>query len=417
MHKKLSKSHVCLLTELLSYRRPRFVKPEFGGDRASMSPIMFSKRGAFDLAPNAIARAAAARPPTHDLTPSNPTRVDLVFDDEALLFALRGVVPTVYDPEPRGLAPARAALGELLGWNPDRLVLTGTTSDAYSFLIKLFCDPGDRILIPEPSYPLLQMLARLEGAVAVPYASRYDGDWHIDRAAFLDHLAERPKLIIAVSPNNPTGGFLCADDLGFLLSHGLPVIVDEVFAAYDLRREQPSALTHAKTRSGLLFALGGLSKAAALPQLKLSWIAVSGDESQVDRALPQLDLVTDTYLSVNDLTQRALRPLLAASVGRRRLVFERLQENRRSAVRLLQDAPEISALPVRGGWYQVLRLPKTRSEEDWALDFLERGVLVQPGWFYDFPDEPWIVISLLTPPSTLTEGLQRIIESVVSASR
>jgi aspartate/methionine/tyrosine aminotransferase len=382
-----------------------------------MSPIMFSERAAFDLAPNAIARAAAARPPRYDVTPSNPTRVDLAFDDEALFLALHSVSPIVYDPEPRGLAAARAALGESLAWNPDHLVLTATTSDAYSFLIKLFCDPGDRILIPEPSYPLLPMLARLEGAVAIPYAFRYDGDWHVDRAAFLEHLHQRPKLIIAVSPNNPTGGFLSAADLDFLSSHGVPVILDEVFAAYDLRLEQPSSLTHTKTRSGLLFALGGLSKAAALPQLKLSWIAVSGDETQVDRTLPQLDLVADTYLSVNDVTQRALRPLLAASIERRRLVFERLQQNRQNAVRLLQDAPEISTLPVQGGWYQVLRLPKMRSEEDWVLGFLDRGVLVQPGWFYDFLDEPWIVISLLTPPPTLMEGLQRIVESVLSVSR
>jgi hypothetical protein len=272
-------------------------------------------------------------------------------------------------------------------------------------------------MIPEPSYPLLHMLARLEGAVAVPYPFRYDGDWHIDRAAFLEQLDPRPKLIISVSPNNPTGAFLSPDDLDFLLSHGLPVILDEVFAAYDLRREQPSPLAHATTGSGLLFSLGGLSKAAALPQLKLSWIAVSGDEAQVDRTLRQLDLVTDTYLSVNDVTQRTLPSLLAASVERRRLLFERLQQNRRSAVRLLRGAPEISTLPVQGGWYQVLRLPKTRSEEDWALGFLDRGVLVQPGWFYDFLDEPWIVISLLTPPPILSEGLERLVESVVFVSR
>ena len=266
---------------------------------------MFSKRGGVDLTLNAVAHAAEKRPPTWDLTSSNPTNVDFEFDDE-VREAVRATSSTIYDPQPRGLASARGVLGEELGWDPDRLVLTATTSEAYSFLIKLFCDPGDRVLIPEPSYPLLPMLARLEGAVAAPYVFRYDGEWHIDRPAFLEHLDPRAKLILAVSPNNPTGAFLSTEDFDFLLSHGLPVVLDEVFATYDLRRGQPSPLRHTEARSGLLFALGGLSKAAALPQLKLSWMAVSGEEKQVERALRQLDLITDTYLSINDVTQRAL---------------------------------------------------------------------------------------------------------------
>ena len=375
---------------------------------------MFSKRGAFDLALNAVARAAEKSPPKWDLTSSNPTNVDFAFDDEVQR-AVRATSSTIYDPQSRGVASARRVLGEQLGWDPDRLVLTATTSEAYSFLIKLFCDPGDRVLIPEPSYPLLSMLARLEGAVAAPYVFRYDGEWHIDRPAFLESLDPAAKLILAVSPNNPTGAFLSSEDLAFLLSHGLPVVLDEVFAAYELRREQAPPLRHTEARSGLLFALGGLSKAAALPQLKLSWVAVLGDEKQVERALRQLDLITDTYLSVNDITQRALPSLLTASVERRRLVFERLRQNLQQVGPMLRDVPEVSVLPVEGGWYQVLRLPKVQSEEGWVLGFLERGVLVQPGWFYDFPDEAWVVVSLLTPPQTLSQGLHRIVESIVSA--
>jgi len=306
-------------------------------------------------------------------------------------------------------------LGDRLGWNPDHLVLTATTSEAYSSLLKLFCDPGDHVLIPEPSYPLLPMLARLEGVVAVPYAFRFDGQWHVDRSAFLERMSPRPTLVVAVSPNNPTGAFLSANDLDFLSSHGLPVIVDEVFAAYDLRREQVSALQHTKASAGLLFALGGLSKAAALPQMKLSWMAVSGAETLVRRALAQLDLITDTYLSVNELTQRALPSILAASEERRRLVFERLKQNRQSLREILGDAPEISALPPEGGWYQVLRLPNVLSEQEWVLSFLARGVLVQPGWFYDFPDEAWVVVSLLTKPRSFSEGMRRVVQVVASA--
>lgn len=375
---------------------------------------MFSRRGAFDLTPNAIARAMQATPPRWDLTCSNPTNAAFAFDDQALQ-ALQSASPTRYDPHPRGLESARRALAEQLGWNPDHLVLTATTSEAYSFLMKLFCDPGDHALIPEPSYPLLPMLARLEAAVAAPYAFQYDGEWHIDRPGFFERMGPRAKLIVAVSPNNPTGAFLSAHDLAFLLSHGLPVVLDEVFASYDLRRDQPSPLQHTEARSGLLVALGGLSKAAALPQLKLSWMAISGAGDLVQPALAQLDVITDTYLSVNDLAQHALPSLLAASEHRRRLVFERLQQNRRSLGQLLPDAPEISALPLEGGWYQVLRLPKLLSEKEWALAFLRRGVLVQPGWFYDFPDEAWVVVSLLTPPQAFSDGVHQIVQSVATA--
>ncbi len=376
---------------------------------------MFSKRGAFDLTPNAIARAIEVTPPDWDLTSSNPTNVGLAFrDGDSDSLPMPSL--TRYDPHPRGLESARRALGEQLDWNPDQLVLTATTSDAYSFLMKLFCDPGDHVLIPEPSYPLLPILARLEGAVASPYRLAYDGEWHIDRLALLERLGPRVKMIVAVSPNNPTGAFLSADDLAFLMSHGVPVVLDEVFASYDHRCKQPSPLQHSEARSGLLFALGGLSKAGAFPQLKLSWMAVSGVKNLVDRALAQLDVITDTYLSVNDLTQHALPSLLNASEERRSLVFERVRQNRQRLDQLLRDGPEISALSVQGGWYQVLRLPRVKSEAEWVLGFLERGVLVQPGWFYDFPDEAWVVVSLLTPPQAFSEGVQRIVQSVVAAN-
>lgn len=374
---------------------------------------MFSKRGAFDLTPNSLARATQRTQPRWDLTGSNPTNEGLAFGDLALQMQQASLA--LYDPHPRGLASARRSLGAQLDWNREHLVLTSTTSEAYSSLMKLFCDPGDHVLIPEPSYPLIPILARLEGVVASPYSFRYDGQWHIDRADFLERIGPRVKLIVAVSPNNPTGAFLSADDLEFLLSHGVPLVLDEVFAAYDLRREQCSALQHTQSLSGLLFAFGGLSKAAALPQLKLSWMAVSGAENLVQRALGQLDLITDTYLSVNDVTQHGLPALLTVAEERRGLVFERLQQNRGTLGELLRSAPEISALPTEGGWCQVLRLPNVLSEQEWVLGFLKSGVLVQPGWFYDFPDEAWVIVSLLTEPRIFSEGLHRIVQSVAAA--
>ena len=327
---------------------------------------MFSKRGAFELTPNRIAEAVASTPPRWDLTCSNPTSVGIAFGEEALS-ALRSAPRDRYEPHPRGMASARQALGAELGWNPEHLVLSATTSEAYSSLIKLFCDPGDHVLIPEPSYPLLSMLARLEGVVAVPYSFRYDGQWHVDQSTVLERIGARAKLILSVSPNNPTGAYLSDEDLAFLSSHRLPLVVDEVFAAYDLRRERVRPLFHSKALGGLLFALGGLSKAAALPQLKLSWMAVSGEETLVRRALAQLDVITDTYLSVNGLTQLALPSVLSASKERRRLVFERAQQNHRILGELLSGAPEISALTTEGGWYQVLRLPRLLSEEQWRV--------------------------------------------------
>jgi aspartate/methionine/tyrosine aminotransferase len=378
---------------------------------------VFSKRAAFDLGLNEVARAVSVRPPVWDLTVSNPTCVQLELDDEAVREATSAADATTYRPHPRGLGSARRALGDEIDWNPEHLVLTATTSEAYSFLIKLFCDPGDHVLIPEPSYPLLSMLARLEGAVAAPYGLRYDGQWHIDRATFVERIDSGAKLILAVSPNNPTGAYLSTDDLDFLLSHGLPVVLDEVFAAYDLRCDRPSPLRHTKTRAGLLLAFGGLSKAAALPQLKLSWIAASGDEKKVEHALSQLDVITDTYLSANEVSQQALPSLLSrAAAERRSRVFERLRRNQRTALGLQRDVPEISVLPVQGGWYQVLRLPRMMSEGHWVLAFLDRGVLVQPGWFYDFPDEAWMVVSLLTQPQILSEGLRRIGQVVTSVA-
>ncbi len=377
---------------------------------------MFSKRGAFDLTPNALARMSERTPPRWDLTCSNPTRAGIAFGDEALS-SVRNATRDFYDPHPRGIVSARRALGAQLSWNPDHLVLTATTSEAYSCLIKLFCDPGDHVLIPEPSYPLLSMLTRLEGVVAVPYSLRYDGEWHVDRSTVLERVGARAQLILSVSPNNPTGAYLSPEDLAFLSSHGLPLVLDEVFATYDFRHEQARPLLHSKARSGLLFALGGLSKAAALPQLKLSWMAVSGAETLVERALEQLDLITDTYLSLNDLTQCALPSILRASEERRRLVFERLQQNRRRLGQLISGACEISALTTEGGWYQVLRLPDLLSEEQWVLRFLQHGVLVQPGWFYDFPEEVRVVISLLTEPHAFAEGMRRLVEAQREVSR
>jgi len=376
---------------------------------------LYSKRSGFDLAPNAVARALVVNPPRWDLTMSNPTRAALGFDDAALEAALWSADPARYEPDPRGHQVAREALAQALSTDAERLVLTASTSEAYSYLIKLFCDPGGRVLVPEPSYPLLSMIAQYEGVIAAPYPLRYDGSWHVDRHALRRSFDSRAKLILTVSPNNPTGAFLSEGDRDALLALGAPVVCDEVFAPYVLRRDVPAPLEHKRVDHGLLFALGGLSKAAGLPQLKLSWIEASGESQLVDAALARLELIADTYLSVATPVQHALAGLLAVSEGRRRLIFERVKENHALVARTLAQVPELTSLPVDGGWYQVVRLPNILSEEAWVLGLLENGVLVQPGWFYDFSDAPWVVLSLLTPPRLLAQGLERMVETVADA--
>ncbi len=386
---------------------------------------MFSGRSSFDLSPNALAaalaRARAASRPVLDLTESNPTRASLPYDCEGILSALSAPSSLVYEPWPFGLPSAREAVARELSAHgtpvdASRIVLTASTSEAYAFLFKLLCDPGDEVLVARPSYPLFEHLAKLECVGAAAYRVAYDGAWHVDLPTVRAAVSARSRAIVTVSPNNPTGSYLKREELDALASVGLPIISDEVFARYSLRDDPARATSALEARAApLVFALGGLSKLAALPQMKLAWIAVGGEPSRVDAALARLEVIADAFLSVGTPVQQALPSLLASRGVIERRIRERARANLASLAAEIAGSA-VSLLDVEGGWYATLRLPRTRTEEEWALALLEEdGVHVHPGHFFDFADEAYVVVSLLTPEDIFREGTKRLVGRVRAA--
>lgn len=352
-----------------------------------------------------------------DLTVSNPTQAAIDYDASGILEALAQPGALVYEPAPFGIPTARAAVAAHLSErgfavDPARVVLTASTSEAYAFLFKLLADPGDEILVPRPSYPLLDHLARVESLQCVPYRLAYDGAWHLDFPSVESAISPRTRAVVVIQPNNPTGSYLTASELDALASLGIPIISDEVFSSYPLSeqaRSSPSVLAH---RTALSFALGGLSKLAALPQVKLAWIALGGHDASVAAALDRLELIADTFLSVGTPVQLAAGALLRTRATAERSIRERTRNNLDWALRAVAGTP-ISVLDVQGGWVATLRLPRTHSEEAWTIGFVERdGVYVHPGHFFDFEDEAYVVASLLTPEAAFAEGITRIVRRV-----
>jgi len=382
---------------------------------------MFSSRPPADLAPNRLARALArlraGDEPILDLTVSNPTTVGLGFD-ERVLEPLASGAGLVYEPEPFGLPAARRAIAAEyarrgLDVAPGRIVLTASTSEAYAHLFKLVCEPGDEVLVPSPSYPLFEHLARLDAVRAVPYPLDADGGWAIHADQVAAAVTPRSRAVIVVSPNNPTGTFLtrrALDELAALAAQrGLALVGDEVFFEYplDAPADRASILT---ARGALSFALGGLSKSAALPQVKLGWMAAGGPDALVEGALARLEIIADTYLSVSTPVQHAAAALIEAGRARRALVQARVAENLAALRRLAAAHPACRVLPVGGGWTAVIQVPATRTEEELVLALLEEDrVLVHPGYFFDFPREAFLVVSLLPPPAAFAEGVERVL--------
>ena len=377
---------------------------------------MLSSRTSFDLSPNplsvALARARAERRPILDLTESNPTRASIPYDRDAILQALAAPGSLVYEPAPFGLPSARQVVAGHLSLSPSRVVLTASTSEAYGFLFKLLCDPGDEVLVPVPSYPLFEYLARLEGVTAVPYRLAYDGTWHVDVASARAALGPRTRAVVVVSPNNPTGSYVKRGEMEQLAALGLPILSDEVFASYPLRDDPTRLASALEGPAPLVFALGGLSKLAALPQMKLGWIAIGGEATLVDPALARLEVVADAFLSVGAPVQHALATLLATRASAEGAIAQRARDNL-ADLRTSVASTALSVLDVEGGWYATLRVPRTRSEEAWALALLEKDdVYVHPGHFFDFESEAYLVVSLLTPPSIFREGVAKIVARV-----
>lgn len=381
----------------------------------------FSHRSGFVDEPNALTRAFQARHregrPIFDLTVSNPTRAGLPVD-ASWLTALTSARALKYEPHPFGLESARvevssALCARSLSVDPENIILTASTSEAYGFSFKLLCDPGDQVLVPAPSYPLLEHLARLEGVSIAPYRLAYDGAWHLDFESVKAAVTERTRAIVCVNPNNPTGSFLSRHELEALATLGIPLISDEVFSAYAFRDDPSRPKSALELEEGLVIALDGLSKFAALPQLKLAWMLLGGSPELVAEARARLELIADSYLSPNTPVQVALPAIFEASARSREAIVKRCRENRRRLVERTRDTP-VTVLHAEGGWYAVLKLPRTLGEEEWALGLLERGVWVQPAFFYDFEEEAFVVVSLLTPEDELDQGLTELVSFVTA---
>lgn len=376
---------------------------------------MFSSRLDWAQKPNSVARALSERLRSGaeilDLTESNPTRARLPYEHDGIVDAFHNAGLLNYRPDPRGLQSAREAVSayyadRALTVPVDRILLTASTSEAYSFLFHLLADPGDEILTPRPSYPLFEYLANLASVKLRQYPLRYDGTWHIDFDSLERSLTARTRAIVVVNPNNPTGSFVKPDELERLdelaARRGIAILSDEVFSDYAFG---PSTTCIGKRRA-LTFTMSGLSKIAALPQMKLGWIVAGGPGAT--EALDALELIADTFLSVGTPVQVALPKLLALSQPVRDAIRTRTARQLAETRAALAGSAG-TVLHTEGGWYVVIRVPRTRTEEQWILTLLnEAGVLVQPGYFFDFESEAYLVVSLLTQPDTFTEGLQRL---------
>ena len=330
-----------------------------------------------------------------------------------------------YDPQPLGLWSARAAVAadfrrRGIVISADRVALTSSTSEAYALLFKLLCNAGDQVLVPHPSYPLFEHLTRLECVEAVPYALEYHGAWRIDIESVRRDITDRTRAILIVSPNNPTGSILHRDDLAQLaeiaVARHLPLIGDEVFADYKL--DPAESATHVLAGGDVLaFSLGGLSKSAGLPQLKLGWIGFGGPSDQVDAMLAAYEIVADTYLSVSTPVQAAAADLIESGAAIRAQIMARLKRNLESLRAQAAAFPAIDVLRVEGGWSAVIQVPALQPEERLVLDLLDQDdVLVHPGYFFDFPREAFVVVSLLVEPAAFDTAIARVLARAAGPS-
>ena len=368
---------------------------------------MFSSRFHWDLKPNRLTellrQKRRARAHVLDLTESNPTHAALEYPTD-IVDALADPRALRYDPAPAGIGEAREAVARYyaargIPVEPERILLTASTSEGYAYLFKLLCDPGDEVLVPRPSYPLFEFLADMENVQVRQYPLRYHGDWSIDREALAAAVNARTRAIVLVNPNNPTGSYVKREELEFLKALSVPLISDEVFADYSFAHDEARVTSLA----GHAFVMSGLSKVAGLPQMKLGWIVVDNRE-----AMERLEWIADTYLSVGTPVQCAAPALLRAGDAVQRQIRRRCSANLAHLRQSLAGAAA-DILSVEGGWYAIIRMPRIRGEEDWALELLARhDVLLQPGFFYDFESEAYLIASLLTPPDVFAEGVRRL---------
>jgi alanine-synthesizing transaminase len=383
---------------------------------------MFSRRTDWKLSPNRFTQAQRELQATGrevlDLTISNPTRAELHYDAETILRALVNPQAMDYDPQPKGLRSAREAVAGYYGKqhndiDPESIVLATSTSEGYSYVLRLLCNVEDEILVPKPSYPLFEFLADLQDVKLVPYPLLYDHGWQIDFPSLYKAVNHRTRAVVVVHPNNPTGSFVADKERSalnqFCREYNLDLVADEVFLDY--AHDGASRATFADNREALTFTLSGLSKISGLPQMKLAWIVTGGTDEQVSAARARLEVIADTYLSMNAPIQLAAPALLEQRHSVQPLVLDRVRANLSELDRGLAKHKNCRRLDVAGGWYAVLRVPVTQSDEDLAIEILRKhSVLVHPGHFYDFPSDGYLIVSLITPLQDFRKGIAKVLE-------
>jgi aspartate/methionine/tyrosine aminotransferase len=386
---------------------------------------MFSRRTNWQLTPNALTRAIeearASGQKIIDLTIANPTEAGIRPDPETVLAALANPKAMHYDPQPRGLLEARQAVSRYyreshqVEIDPERVLLTTSTSEAYSYVFRLLCNPGDEILVPKPSYPLFEFLADLSDVKLIPYPLLYDHGWQIDFDSLKKAATTQTRAVILVHPNNPTGSYVSAQETAqlnaFCRNHSLALIADEVFLDY--AHDRKPRRSFATNQEALTFTLSGISKISALPQMKLAWVAISGPPQMVEDAGARLEIIADTYLSMNAPIQLAAPVLLDQRKKIQPILLDRLRANLAELDSRLPAHPSCTRLQVDGGWYAILRVPVIESDEELAIRLIKKGsVSVHPGHFYDFPNDGYLVLSLITEPAEFRKGVKRLLQVV-----
>jgi len=392
---------------------------------------MFSKRFKWSLESNQFARLIEEKKKSGarilDLTESNPTRAGFDYPVEEILGALARAPAMLYEPAPRGLPAARESVAGYyaergFSVDPERVHLTASTSEAYSYLFKSLADHGQSVLVPQPSYPLFEFLAALEGVELRPYelhyihSGRWPVGWRIDFDSVEKAVASNTRAIILVSPNNPTGSFTKLREVEQLNAicarHGLALIADEVFGDYGFGDDESRAESLVSNDSALTFVMSGFSKVLALPQMKLGWIVTNGPLGLREEAIERLDFIADTFLSVGAPAQHAAPAWLRLRRGLQDQILDRVRGNLNWLGSATEDSP-LRLMNVEGGWYATLELPRQFTEEEWALALLEKDdVLAHPGYFFDFPREAFLVLSLLPRAETFREAVSRILTRV-----
>ncbi len=400
---------------------------------------MFADRTNWNLAPNRLSEALAqhlsAGRRLFDLSASNPTEGGFEFNGEAILQSLCNETALTYVPDPKGLLRARQTVAEYYAGRGDEvsvqdIILTTSTSEAYSFVFRTLCNPGDELLVPAPSYPLFGFLADIHDVRLVQYPLLYDYGWQIDFHALEKAITPRTRGVIVVNPNNPTGHFVKPDDLTMLNEicsvRRMALVADEVFLDFaygesNARREvvrnpRPRGMAGRKPASlavntgALTFTMSGLSKISGLPQMKAAWLVASGPQEVKTKALERLEVIADTYLSMNAPVQLALPELLQQRHGFQKQVMTRVRRNVAELDRQLTQKKSCSRLEIEGGWYAVLRVPATRSDDDLAVELLTtKGIYVHPGHFYDFATDGYLIVSLIMQEREFAEGIRLLL--------